>query len=137
MRYSLKTVLAIGAIAIVAFAVSANAQPTSPAPSSGTEDKLFAVEIRTGPSWDHTKTPNEQAQFREHSANLRKLRDSGQLVMGARYSDKGLLIFTASSAAEVKALMEQDPSMAAGTFRYEIHDFNVFYSGTLQARPRR
>lgn len=33
--------------------------------------------------------------------------------------------------------MEQDPSMSAGTFVYEVHDFNVFYSGTVQSRPRR
>ena len=29
---------------------------------------LFAVEIKTGPAWDSTKPPHEQAYFREHSA---------------------------------------------------------------------
>ncbi len=114
-----------------------NSQPAAAASSPTVEARLFAVEITTGPNWDPSKAPTEQSHFRDHSAHLKKLRDAGHIVMGARYSDKGLLVFTATSASEVKALMEQDPSMAAGTFKYGVHDFNVFYSGTLQARPRR
>ena len=101
------------------------------------EPQLFAVEIKVGPNWDPSKSPQEQAFFREHSANLRRMRESGVLVMGARYSDKGLVVVAVPSAAEVKAQMEQDPSFAAGTFVYEVHPFNVFYSGELRARPRR
>jgi uncharacterized protein YciI len=137
VRHTIKTSLAIGAITIGAVAAPASAQTDAAASSPEAAGRLFAVEIKTGPSWDHNKAPNEQAQFREHSANLKKLRDAGQIVVGARYSDKGLLIFTAKSVAEVKQLMDQDPSISAGTFKYEVHDFNVFYSGTLQARPRR
>lgn len=113
------------------------AQPATPASNVSADQRLFAVEIKTGPTWDHSKPPGEQAFFREHSAHLKVLRDAGHIVIGARYSDKGLVVFTAKSSADVKALMEQDPSMSAGTFVYEIHDFNVFYSGTLQSRPRR
>jgi hypothetical protein len=29
--------------------------------------------------------------------------------MGARYSDKGLVVFAAKASSDVKALMEQDP----------------------------
>lgn len=112
-------------------------QPTAPAASAPVEQALFAVEIRTGPRWDSAKPPQEQAYFREHSANLRRLREAGALIMGARYSDKGLVVLSAFSAADVKVMMEADPSFAAGTFAYEVHPFNVFYSGNVQARPRR
>ena len=95
---------------------------------------LFAVEIKVGPSWDNAKSPNEQAFFKEHSANLKRLRDEGHIVMGARYSDKGLVIFSASSTEEVRDMMEEDPAMKAGTFVYEVHAFNVFYPGLVQTR---
>lgn len=100
------------------------------------EDKLrlFAVEVTVGPNWDTAKAPNEQAYFKEHSENLKQLRDAGHIVMGARYSDIGLVIFSAESADGVRAFMERDPSMNAGTFKYEVHPFNAFYPGTISRK---
>lgn len=97
---------------------------------------LFAVEIRTGAKWDAAKPPQEQAHFREHSQNLRRLREAGHLVMGARYGEVGLVVLAAADAAAARAMMDADPSMEAGTFRYELHPFSVFYGGTLAPRPR-
>jgi uncharacterized protein YciI len=98
------------------------------------EPRLFAIEITVGPGWDASKPPNAQAFFAEHSANLRRLRESGQLVVGARYSDKGLIVVRATSPEEVHAMMAQDPSIEAGTFRYEVHPFAVFYPGSVEAQ---
>ena len=137
MQPTLKSCLALVAVVTGVFASRASSQPTNPASSPPSEARLFAVEIKTGPNWDPAKPPNEQIYFRDHSAHLKKLRDAGHIVMGARYSDKGLLVVSASSASEVKMMIELDPSMAAGTFKFEVHDFNVFYPGTLQTRPRR
>ena len=91
------------------------------------ESRLFAVEIRIGPGWDADKAPAEQAFFREHSAQLRQLRNAGYIVMGARYSDVGLIVFRAASIEAIEELMRQDPSMEAGTFRFDVHPLNVFY----------
>ena len=107
------------------------------APAAAAEPLLFAVEIKVGPKWDASKAPQEQAYFREHSANLRRLREGQHLVVGARYSDKGLIVVAAPDASAVKAMMDQDPSFAAGTFVYEVHPMNVFYAGELKARTRR
>jgi uncharacterized protein YciI len=101
------------------------------------EPELFAVEIKVGPKWDAAKPAHEQALFREHSANLRELREAGSLVLGARYSDKGLLVLRAPSLADARAMMDRDPSIVAGVFGYDIHPLNVFYPGTVQSRPRR
>lgn len=120
-------------LAILALASPALGQTAAPA----AELKLFAVEIRTGPKWDPSKPPQDQGYFREHSANLKRLRDAGSLVMGARYSDKGLLVLAAPSIADARLMMEGDPSIGAGTFVFDVHDFNVFYPGTVQAAPRR
>lgn len=114
----------------------ASAQVASPTAVSA-DLPLFAVEIKVGPKWDQAKSPQEQAFFKEHSSNLRRMREAGVLVMGARYSDKGLVIVAAATAADAKAQMDQDPSIGAGTFVYEIHPFNVFYAGDLKPRTRR
>lgn len=112
------------------------APSATPAPALD-ELQLFAVEIRTGPKWDAAKPPQEQAYFREHSANLRRLRESGSLVLGARYADKGLVVLAAANIADARQMMDADPSFAAGTFGYDVHPFNVFYPGNVPARPRR
>ena len=101
--------------------------PLSNASDSDAGIKLFAVEIRVGPGWDADKAPAEQRNFSAHSRHLKALRDAGRIVMGARYSEVGLLVVSAESEAAVRTLMDADPSMAAGTFRYDVHTMNVFY----------
>jgi uncharacterized protein YciI len=97
------------------------------APVPAAEAKLFAVEFKTGPKWVAEKAPQEQEYFADHSANLRKLREAGSLVLGARYSDKGLIVLSAETEAAARAMIDQDPSVANGVFRYELHAFRVFY----------
>tara|TARA_R110002096_G_scaffold97263_4_gene216699 strand:+ start:12784 stop:13185 length:402 start_codon:yes stop_codon:yes gene_type:complete len=97
------------------------------------ERRLFAVEVKVGPNWDAAIAPHEQAFFSEHSAHLKELRKAGYIVMGARYSDLGLLIFSAETEESVAALMDKDPSMNAGTFVYAVHALNVFYPGQVGA----
>lgn len=87
----------------------------------------FAVQIKVGPGWDSDSPPAEQAFFKEHSANLKQLREEGHIVMGARYSDIGLILFAAPTIEAVRAFMDADPAMSAGTFRYEVHPINIFY----------
>lgn len=123
---------------------SAAAQPTpapapapAPAPSPTPDLPLFAVEIQVGAKWDSSKPPNEQPYFKEHSANLKRLRDAGTLVLGARYADKGFVVLAASDEAQARAMMDEDPSIKAQVFKCEVYPFNVFYPGAVQARPRR
>lgn len=134
MSFSLTKILRRSILAL-ALLPAAGAQAQTPPPA--VEPPLFAIQVRKGPSWDEAKPPQAQAQFREHSAHLRKLREAGTLVMGARYSDVGLLVVTAENEAAARALMDGDPSIAAGTFGIEVHPFNVFYGGNLQPRARR
>ena len=109
---------------------------SEPAGAAAPAGLLFAVEIKTGPAWDAAKPPQDQAHFREHSAHLRRLREQGVLLVGARYADKGLLVLRAASAGDAHAMLKDDPSIQAGVFKYELHGFRVFYSGTLAAPPR-
>lgn len=104
------------------------APPAQPAP-------LFAAVISTGPAWDQSKPTAEQTYFREHSANLNRLRQAGTIVMGARYSQFGLIVVSAPTADDARKLFDADPSIAHGTFKLEVHPFAVFFNGCVGA-PR-
>lgn len=117
--------------------------PAQPAPgpaaaqSSATDGPLFAVEFRTGPGWDSSKPPAEQAHFRDHSANLARLRKEGRIIIGARYADKGFIVMTGPSADDVRALLDADPAVQRRVFDVEVHEFLVFYAGCVGAASRR
>lgn len=114
---------------------AAQAQNTPPAEATD-QRTLYAVELMTGAAWDPAKPAQEQAYFRDHSANLKRLRDQGHLVIGARYADKGLIVLAAASESEAHALMQQDLSVQHKTFRYELHEFSVFYGGAVHPKRR-
>jgi hypothetical protein len=96
-------------------------------------DTLFAVRFTTGPNWDAAKAPTEQAHFKEHSANLSRMRREGMLVIGARYGEVGLVVLRLPDEAAVKAQFAQDPSLEAGTFAAQIDRFMPFMHGSTQA----
>lgn len=127
-----KLIAVVSILALASCATDSSIQSTEVDSDVEVTEKLFAVEIRVGPNWDTSIPPHEQEFFSEHSANLKRLREAGHIKMGARYSDVGLIIFSAESADDVRALMSQDASMTAGTFQYEVHAMNVFYPGLVQ-----
>lgn len=130
--------LACVACLLASHAVS-RAQPVAAAstPAPQIASRLYAVEFKVGPRWVASKPAHEQEHFREHSANLGKLREQGSLVLGARYGDKGLVVLSAESQAAARAMVEQDVSVKNGTFSYELHEFSVFYGGAVQPVARR
>ena len=126
------------AVATVSLTASNHVCAQSQTPSvSPTELPLFAVEITVGSKWDQSKPPQEQQHFRDHSSSLKRLRDAGALIVGARYSDKGLVVLAAPDEASARAMMDEDQSIRAEVFKYQIHPFNVFYSGTVNTKARR
>lgn len=109
--------------ALLAMALAAKAQNPVVA------DSLFIVTYTTGPSWDVSKKPNEQAYFKEHSANLAKWRKEGIIQLGARYADKGIIILKAPSLAVAKELVLKDEGVLYKLFEADVQKFNVFYQG--------
>ena len=117
-------------LALMALAFAA-AQPVPPS-ASPAASRVFAVTVRTGPGWDAAKPPGAQPHFKEHSANIQRLRTSGALVLGGRTGDIGLLLVRAASEAEARALFDADPSVSAGTFRLEIAEWRTFAPGCVE-----
>jgi hypothetical protein len=90
---------------------------------------MFAVRLTTGPAWDATKSPNEQAGMREHSANIARLRREGLLVLGARFGEVGLLVLRVPDAATAQSQFDPDPTIAAGVFKFQVDAFAPFAHG--------
>ncbi len=118
-------------IALSLIAASPASPQDVPADKAPAPAPLFAVVFRTGPKWDAAKPPNEQAFFKEHSANLRRLREAGSIAIGARYGDVGLIVVTANGEAEVRRLFEADTSVTNGTFQMDVHAFYPFFKGCV------
>ncbi len=102
-------------------------QFVAPATAEAPKTPLFVVHFETGPAWDKARQPNDQPQFREHSANLNQLRKSGAISFGARYEQFGMIFLKADSLDAAKAILDADPGVKSGLFVYRIAALNVFY----------
>lgn len=103
--------------------------------SQNQPDSLYIVTYTTGSAWDLTKQPQEQPWFKEHSANLSKLRKDGIIKAGARYSDKGIIVVTAKSLIAAKEIIFADAAVTNKLFVADVQKLNVFYEGCLE-RPK-
>jgi hypothetical protein len=120
----------LGVVVVFAAGVAVGAHLRAQAPP------LFAVELTRGPAWDAAKTAGEQPGFSEHSANIRRLTDSGALAIGARYGDKGLLVVRAADEKAARAHFAPDPTVAKNVFALAVHPFSVFRHGCTDAAAR-
>lgn len=116
-------------VALVGLSVVVNAQ------TPNALDSLFIVTYSVGSAWDANKPPNEQLYFKEHSANLSRLRKAGVIKAGARFADKGMIVITATSLATAKEFILNDIAVIHKLFNADVQKLNVFYEGCLE-RPK-
>lgn len=95
------------------------------------EVNYFILHYTPGPAWENEKPLNEQPFFAEHSRFLASLRASGRAKIGGRYSDKGMIIFSALDRAQADSLLSTDQSVTHGTFTAELYSIHFFYKGTI------
>ena len=96
-------------------------------------DALFIVTFSTGPAWTAGKPPAEQPMFREHGANLQRLRREGRIALGARYADKGMIVARFPGEEAARRELEADPGVKAGTFTFALDELRPFFEGCLEA----
>ncbi|MDQ5977751.1 MAG: Nuclear transport factor 2 family protein, partial [Verrucomicrobiota bacterium] len=119
----MKTIRILCLLTLIFPALFAQAPAPTPPP------KMFAVRLSKGPAWDETKSPNEQAGMREHSANIARLRREGVVVLGARFGELGLLVLRVPDEAAVQAQLAPDPAIAGGVFKVQTDVFMPFAHG--------
>ncbi len=85
--------------------------------------------ISRGPKWTPEATPEVERLQEAHMANIRKLGESGKLVVAGPFTDggqlRGVFVFKVGSLEEAKALADSDPAVRAGRLVVEVHPWLV------------
>jgi uncharacterized protein YciI len=93
----------------------------------------FAFLLR-GPEWTPGQTPELEHLQEAHLANIRRLAETGKLVVAGPFSDdgtlRGVFVFKTETLDEAKALADSDPAVQAGRLVLEFHPWLV-PAGTL------
>ncbi len=90
-------------------------------------EPLFVVHFETGPAWKDGVAPAKQIGFDKHGKNLSELRKAGVIKFGARYQQYGMIFLSAGSLEDAKAILDADPGIKSGLFKYSVAKMNVFY----------
>ena len=100
----------------------------------------YVAFLYRGPAWSPEETP-ERAKIQEgHMANIRKMGESGKLLVAGPFTDdgdlRGLFVFRTSTLEEAKAMAEQDPAVKAGRLRLEWHPWFAAKNITVTATSK-
>lgn len=134
----MKRMTALLALGLLIFSLSAAAQTKAdnPTPEFDKElaQKLGAdqygmrnyvhVLLKTGPVKVEDKEERGRI-FAGHFANMGRLAEEGKLVMAGPFDDpegvlRGMFVFDVTTIEEARSLVESDPAVKAGIFRYEM-----------------
>jgi uncharacterized protein YciI len=88
----------------------------------------FAFLLR-GPEWTPGQTPELERLQEAHLANIRRLAETGKLVVAGPFSDdgplRGVFVFKTETLDEAKTLADSDPAVQAGRLALEFHPWLV------------
>lgn len=81
--------------------------------------------LKKGPKWTDPQRPEIQKILHQHLVNVLSMLDSGKAVIAGPFGDDtdlaGIFVLRASSVAEAKAWVDNDPAVKAGLFVAEMH----------------
>jgi uncharacterized protein YciI len=85
-------------------------------------------------------TPEEETKVAEHFAYLQRLLAQGVLILAGRTlntdpSAFGIVIFTAASEAEARAVVDDDPAVKYGVMRAELYPYRVALWRSEESAP--
>lgn len=119
-------------VAGIIIVLLATNKPAVSSVTTAQADSLFVVIYTTGPQWDNAKSAYDQAYFNDHSSFMSKLRKEGATLLGARYSNKGMLVIKAADLTAAQQLVAGDKSVINKTFNAEVFAANFFYTGCVK-----
>lgn len=89
--------------------------------------------LKKGPTWSPESTPEISALQEEHLANLRRLAESGKLVLNGPLLDsfatsgeiRGMGVLKTDTFQEAENLIAADPMVKVGRLIFELHAWMV------------
>lgn len=112
------------ALTLSVVAAASTLAPTSTPPPNMEQYQL--VLLKRGPAWTPEVTPATEELQKRHIGHLKKMFEDGKLVLAGPFSDqvepamRGGALYRVASAAEARALAEQDPAVQAGRLVVEV-----------------
>ena len=90
----------------------------------------YVVRSEQGPAWNPTHSMREQTLWTEHAAYINSLLSADKMILGGPIGDGGpyraMVVFVASSEAEVHSRLADDPWYKAGVLRVvSIESWNM------------
>ncbi len=83
--------------------------------------------LRKGPKWGPEVTPETQKIQEGHMSNIRKMAESGHLVVAGPLQDggdmRGLFVFGKGTREEIRAMVDQDPAVKAGRLVVDLYNW--------------
>jgi len=78
-----------------------------------------------GPNWTAESTPETKRIQEGHMANIRKMAETGRLVVAGPISDggdlRGIFIFQGVTIEEARRMAEADPAIESGRLKLNLH----------------
>ena len=95
----------------------------------------YVAWITPGPEWRDGTVYDQGAPIEEHLEAMRAQYDQGRLLLGGPFIDgrAGVAVLDVDAEAEARSIMDADPAVIAGVFRYELHRVRAYfdaYDGT-------
>lgn len=89
--------------------------------------------FKKGPTWSPDETPEIEALQSAHLANLKRLGETGKLVLNGPLLDsfaesgeiRGIGVLKTETMAEARELLDTDPMVKVGRLVYEVHAWMV------------
>jgi uncharacterized protein YciI len=115
-------------------------EKTSPAPAAEPKYEMTTYVmglLHKGPKWTAENTAYTRGIQEGHMANIRKMANTGKLIVAGPISDngelRGVFIFKLSSVDEARAMVDADPAVKAGRLVVELHPW--FAAAGLKVNP--
>jgi len=81
--------------------------------------------LRKGPAWTAEETAETRKIQEGHMANIRKMAETGKLVVAGPFEDdgdlRGMFLFNVGSVEEARAMAEADPAIQSHRLVLELH----------------
>jgi uncharacterized protein YciI len=106
--------------------------PAAPAPAAAKKFSMrmyYMAILRRGPRWTATDSPERKHLLEGHMRNIRRLGAEGKLVIAGPFdvpagapadTPVGIFIFDVAAQADAEALVQTDPTIAAGHFAAQV-----------------
>jgi uncharacterized protein YciI len=102
---------------------------TGAAAAPAAKDLFLVKLIPTTPGAEATE--EQKARIMMHFDHLKSLQARGALVLAGMSTDvfEGLLVLKAADRAQAEEMLVNDPAVAGGIYKVELHPFQIVLSG--------